>query len=125
MAPWSGLGALTRVPVGVLCSQSETRRMLEQLMQEIVALSRVRRIDLPQKLIAETLNFLEHLPPDSTASMQRDIMAGRPSELASQNGAVVRMGKEDGVETPLHTFVYHSLLPLERRARGDLQFAIN
>jgi len=34
------------------------------------------------------------LPEDATSSMQRDIAAGKPSELESQNGAVVRMARE-------------------------------
>jgi 2-dehydropantoate 2-reductase len=49
--------------------------------------------------------------------MQRDVMAGRPSELESQNGAVVRLGREVGVATPLHAFIYHSLIPMELQAR--------
>ncbi|MFO7741708.1 MAG: ketopantoate reductase C-terminal domain-containing protein, partial [Anaerolineae bacterium] len=63
---------------------------------------------------------IDGLPPDGTASMQRDVMAGRPSELESQNGAVVRLGREAGVETPLHAFIYASLLPQELRARGEI-----
>jgi 2-dehydropantoate 2-reductase len=51
--------------------------------------------------------------------MQRDIMDGRPSELEAQNGAVVRMGREAGVPTPVHAFIFASLLPMERRARSD------
>ena len=54
--------------------------------------------------------------------MQRDIMAGRPSELETQNGAVVRLGQRTGVPVPLHTFIYRSLLPLELRARGEVPF---
>jgi 2-dehydropantoate 2-reductase len=48
--------------------------------------------------------------------MQRDIMAGRPSELESQLGVVVRLV---GVEVPLHTFLYACLLPQERKAHGE------
>jgi hypothetical protein len=36
---------------------------------------------------------------------------------------LVRLGDEVGVATPLHAFLYHSLLPQELRARGQLQFA--
>jgi len=50
-------------------------------------------------------------------------MAHRPSELESQNGAVVRLGQKAGIETPVNSFLYASLLPLEMRARGELQFA--
>ena len=57
-----------------------------------------------------------------TSSLQRDIGAGRPSELEAWNGAVVRLGREAGVATPLNDFLYHSLLPLELKARGELEF---
>jgi 2-dehydropantoate 2-reductase len=45
---------------------------------------------------------------------------GRPSELEAQTGAVVRMGRESGVPTPTHDFIYASLLPLELKARSRI-----
>jgi 2-dehydropantoate 2-reductase len=86
--------------------------------------ARARGIDLPEESIPQTMRLIDGLPPGGTASMQRDIVAGRPSELESQNGAVVRLGQEVAVPTPLHAFIYDSLLPLELRARGQLQFAL-
>jgi 2-dehydropantoate 2-reductase len=50
--------------------------------------------------------------------MQRDIAAGRTSELEAQTGAVVRFGRKTGVPTPIHDSIYSELLPLEQRARG-------
>ena len=86
-------------------------------MQEIEAVAQARNIRLPSNVTPETLSFIDQLPPDGTASMQRDIMAGRPSELETQNGAVVRLGQMADVAVPLHTFIYHSLLPQEQQAR--------
>jgi 2-dehydropantoate 2-reductase len=45
---------------------------------------------------------------------------GRPSELEAQLGAVVRLGREVGVDTPVCETLYAALLPSELRARGDL-----
>jgi len=120
IAAWSGLGALTRAPIGLIRSQPETRSMLMQALEEIQTVAVAHRVALPHEAIAETLAFIDGLPPQGTASMQRDIVAGRPSELASQNGAVVRLAREAGVEVPLHTFIYRSLLLLEMQARGEL-----
>ena len=50
--------------------------------------------------------------------MQRDVMEGRPSELEAWNGAVCRLGARAGVDAPVHSFTYHTLPPMERRARG-------
>jgi 2-dehydropantoate 2-reductase len=119
IASWGGLGAVTRAPIGVIRSQPETRQMLQQSLCEIHAVAVAHRVPLPDRAIAETLEFIDTLPPHGTASMQRDIIEGRPSELAALSGAVVRLGREAGVEVPLHTFIYHSLLPLESRARGE------
>jgi 2-dehydropantoate 2-reductase len=116
IAAWSGMGALTRSPIGLIRSQPETRQMLLQALQEIHAVAVAHHVALPREAIDETLAFIDGLPPQGTASMQRDIIAGRPSELASQSGAVVRLGREAGIEVPVHTFIYQSLLLLEMQA---------
>jgi 2-dehydropantoate 2-reductase len=69
--------------------------------------------------VAQTLAFVDGMPADATASMQRDIIQGRPSELEAQVGAVVRLGERLGVAVPAHQMIYAVLLPLERRARGE------
>ena len=40
----------------------------------------------------------------------------------AQIGAVVRFGRDACVSVPINEFIYHSLLPLELKARGELQF---
>ncbi len=119
IAALSGVGAVTRAPIGVIRSLSDPRRMLVQAMEEIAAVASARGIGLPPDAVQQTLAFVDGLPPEGSTSMQRDIMAGRPSELSSQSGAVVRMGRESGVEVPLHAFIYQSLLPMELEARGE------
>ncbi|HSF80721.1 MAG TPA: 2-dehydropantoate 2-reductase [Anaerolineales bacterium] len=122
IAAISGVGAVTRAPAGVLRQVPGARGFLEEAMQEIYTLALAREINLPDGIVAKTLAFVDSLPPGVTASMQRDIMEGRPSELASQNGAVVRMAAQMGVAAPVNAYLYHSLLPQEMRARGELQF---
>lgn len=119
IAAISGVGAVTRAPVGDFRSVPETRQMLEAAIQEVVAVARARGINLPPDAAERTLAIIDGLAPSVTASMQRDIMEGRPSELGAQNGAVVRMGLEVGVPTPTHAFIYASLLPQELKARGE------
>jgi 2-dehydropantoate 2-reductase len=119
IAAWSGLGALTRSPIGLIRTQPETRAMLQQALKEIHAVAVAHQVALPEQSIAETMAFIDSLPPQGTSSMQRDIIAGRPSELGSQNGAVVRLAREARIEVPVHTFIYQSLLLLEMQARGE------
>jgi 2-dehydropantoate 2-reductase len=122
IAPWSGIGAVTRAPIGVIRSLPETRALLEHAMEEISLLARARKIAMEREAIHHAMAFIDTLPYEGTASMQRDIMAGRPSELDAQNGTVVRLGKGAGVATPVNGMIYSSLLPLERRARKEVNF---
>ncbi len=119
---WSGLGAVTRAPLGVWRSLPETRQMAENALQEIIRVAQAHDIALPENPMPATMKMYDSFPPHITSSMQRDIVEGRPSELEAQIGAVVRFGKEVDVATPLNNFIYATLLPAELQARGDLQF---
>ncbi len=122
IASFSGIASITRAPVGPIRSTPETRRILQDVMEEIFAIARARKIALKDNAVEVTMGVIDRLPAEGTASMQRDIMEGRPSELASQSGAVVRLGAEVGQPAPLNSFIYASLLPMELRARGELAF---
>jgi 2-dehydropantoate 2-reductase len=117
-----GVGAVTRAPMGAFRSVPESRRLLKDAMREVVEVARARGVPIRDEVVAERMGFVDGLEPHGTSSMQRDILAGRRSELEEWNGAVVRLGREAGVETPAHAVIYAALLPQELRARGELSF---
>jgi 2-dehydropantoate 2-reductase len=118
IAPFSGVGAVTRMPAGELLGAPETRRMLEDAVQEVFDLARACGVALRGDSVERTMRFADALPGDATASMQRDILEGRPSELEAQTGAVVRLAAKVGLPVPVNRRIYARLLPSERRARG-------
>jgi 2-dehydropantoate 2-reductase len=122
IAGWGSVGAVTRAPVGVLRSRPETREMMRSAMEEIYAVAKARGVALERNVVDKTMHGIDGLSENGTASMQRDITSGRPSELEMQTGAVLRLGQEAGVDTPVNRFLYYSLLPMELRARGDVAF---
>jgi 2-dehydropantoate 2-reductase len=113
----SGVGSVARQPMGVVRSVPETRDLLRAAVEESTAVGRARGVPLAADLPARVMEMIDRTGPATIPSMQRDIMDGRPSELESQNGAVVRMGLELGLPTPTHGFLYAALLPQEIAAR--------
>jgi len=109
IASVSGVGALAGAPIGVVRTNPEWRSLLRQAMAEIEAVARARGVALAPDAVERALAFADRLAAESTASMQRDLAAGRPSELEAQNGAVVRLGLESGVATPVHEHLYSTL----------------
>ena len=118
IASFSGVGAIANAPAGILRTDPELRAQMLRAMEEIYALAHARNIKLPSNSIETVMAGVNALPEDATSSMQRDIAAGKPSELESQNGAVVRMARESGVEVPTHELIYAKLKPLEEKARA-------
>jgi 2-dehydropantoate 2-reductase len=118
--PWGTVAAAARVPAGPLRSVPETRALLVAAMREVIAVGRARGVAVPDAAIERTLARLDAVGPDTTVSMQRDLAAGRPSELEDQPGALVRMAREAGVPAPVHEALYAALLPQERAARGTI-----
>ena len=117
IASFSGVGAMANAPAGIIRSDPKWRTQILKAMEEIYTLAHARGIKLPPDSIETVMRAVDALPEDATSSMQRDIAAGKPSELEAQNGAVVRMAHEIGVSVPTHTLIYESLKPLEDEAR--------
>jgi 2-dehydropantoate 2-reductase len=118
IAPMSGIGALTRVPVGVWRADSAIRALVTDALREIVALAAARGITLGDDAIEKTWQRYDSLAPESTSSLQRDVMEGKPSELDVQLGAIVRLGHESNVAVPVNEMLYRVLSPQERLARS-------
>lgn len=120
IASVGGVGGVTRVPIGVIRAVRESKQLLRRAMEEIAGLARAYDVPLGEKEIAEAWKFVEGVPPGTTASMQRDVMDGKPSELREMSGAVVRLAHARKVDVPVHEFVYSALLPGEMKARGEI-----
>lgn len=118
IASFSGIGAMANAPAGVIRADKNWRAQMLSAMEEIYALAHARGVQLPADTVTTVVAAVDALPEDATSSMHRDIAAGRPSELESQNGAVVRMARENGIDVPTHSLIYETLRPLEEKARA-------
>ncbi|MBI3161168.1 MAG: 2-dehydropantoate 2-reductase, partial [Chloroflexi bacterium] len=116
----SGVGAVTRQPVGGFRSIPESRAMLKRALEEVVLVANARGVGLSEVSVQSMMERIDQLQADVTASMQKDIMEGRPSELESQTGAILRMAHAADMSVPTHEFIYASLLPQEKKARDGL-----
>jgi 2-dehydropantoate 2-reductase len=114
--PMGTVGAVTRVSLGEMRSIPETRALLDDCLAEVRALAVASGVPLDEAAVARTWKRYDMLPADTYASMQRDLMAGRPSEFELQTGSVVRLARALGVPTPVHAVLYAALLPATRVA---------
>ncbi len=72
------------------------------LVQECAAVGRAEGAQLPDDIADTTVALIQSHPPNGTTSMLVDRRAGRKLETEVITGAVVRLGKRHGIETPLN-----------------------
>ena len=88
----------------------DARKMFCDAMEEALAVGLAKGIDLSDNLAQESLEYIDGLP-DFQNSMHGDYENGRATELDALSGAVIRLGKQIGVATPIHNLLYSVLLP--------------
>ena len=117
IASFSGITSVTRAPAGPVMACAESRSLLQRAMREVEAVACAQGIQLDADVVASNMDFCDKMSPETTASMQRDVLAGRRLEYDALNGAVVRAGQVTGISTPIHEFIWTCLKVIDSMAR--------
>src|SRR5680860_285943 len=118
IATISGIGGLTRVPIGKIRESDYLFEVMKNSALEIMAVANAKNVALSLEHVDKIFEMISNQPPQTTASTQRDIMDGKPSELQNFNGYIVNEGTRLSVPTPVNRFIYECLLPMENDVRN-------
>jgi len=113
------MGALTRSVLGVMREDKYIRNILLSTANEIISIGQAIGVNISDKDIEACFKVIDKIDYDTTMSLKRDMMEGKPSELDNFNGYIVKKGDELGIDTPVNDFIYYSLKPMEERARKN------
>ena len=111
LSVFSGMTAVTRCPIGVLRDDPDLAALWQAAVLEAIAVARAKGIHLPAGTLDDTMSAVQTIPAATKSSLLEDLERGRPLELPWLSGAVVRIGREAGVETPIHRFIATVLKP--------------
>jgi 2-dehydropantoate 2-reductase len=105
----SAMTSLTRLPLGAIREDPDTRALTKQIMSEVVAVGKAKAVNLDSDLADKLLERLDGMPREMVASMLGDLERGNRLELPWLSGGVVEMGKQLGVATPANGFIVAAL----------------
>ena len=108
----AGVTSAARTRIREFIQYSEGLELFTAAMREVEEVGRAKGVNLPEGLVEHSVEFIRRFP-DFQNSMHADFEHGRPTELEALNGAVVRMGHETGIPTPVNQFIYAVLAPLK------------
>lgn len=112
MCGMAGLTTLYQRPMGEILGEPELRETFEAIVRECEAVARAEGVVLPDDFFAKRMTYAERIDPSAMSSMSRDFARGKPIELETFNGSVVRRGEAAGVDVSTNRAVYESISAL-------------
>lgn len=105
VSPMAACGLYYHVSAGEVQVTGEARDTFVKLMKEVDALAVAMGVPFLVDIVTTNLQILDSLSPTASTSMQRDIYAGKASEIDGLIYEVVRMGERYCVPTPTYEMI--------------------
>lgn len=105
VSPMAACGLYYHVSSGEVQKTGEARDTFVKLMKEIDALATAMGVPFQVDVVSVNLQILDTLSPTASTSMQRDIYAGKSSEIDGLIYEVVRMGEKYQVPVPTYEMI--------------------
>ncbi len=102
IATMSAACGLARASVGPVRNAPLGRLLIERALREVLDVARARGVAIADDDEAKMLAFVDSLGEAIKPSFLLDVESGGPTEIDDLSGAVSRLGRQAGVETPVH-----------------------
>ena len=109
VSPQGAAGLYYNTTIGAAQAPGEIRDCFAGLIREISDLADAMGIGFGEDIVPVNLKITDSSDPRVTTSMQKDVAAGRQSEVDGLIYEVVRMGERYGVKTPLYSMIAEEL----------------
>ena len=103
--------ALSRLTQGEILASAETMDLVFEAMKEVERVGRSKGVNIQHLEREKVIEGIRRFDPNTRSSLYYDLVNERPMEIEALNGTVVRLGKDEGVPTPIHQTIYAALLP--------------
>lgn len=110
ISPVATLTAYLDASIGSILYSPDNLELLNSLLKELKAVAEAKGIQLDADIIQQNLKLMASVPENSTSSMHSDYLVGKPTEVESLTGYVVKLGQKLQVPTPVYAMMYKALL---------------
>ena len=116
---YNAISALGRAQYHRAGGNHWTRELMIKVTEEALEVARAAGVRLPDVDMVETVLKISDSMANATSSTAQDLARGKPTEIDSLNGYLVRRGAELGVPTPVNQTLHALVKLLEESARPN------
>jgi 2-dehydropantoate 2-reductase len=103
---YNAISALGRSPYAAMTANPQVRETMRQVAKEVIAVASAAGVRLPPGDAVDATIRLADSMPGQISSTAHDLARGRPTEIDSLNGYIVRRGQQLGVPVPVNQALY-------------------
>ena len=107
------VSAILHKTFGQMQKSPKIRKLLENIMLEVVEIAKAKGVKNTQTMIDEAFNSFDKMIPEGKTSMLQDIEAGRKTEVEMFAGTVIKMGEKYNIPTPYNKFLKEMIEAVE------------
>ena len=119
--PLNALGALLKIPYGLLGEKESTREIMEAIVNEVFSVMRAMGYETHWEnkhvYLEEFYGKLLPSTYEHESSMLQDLRAGKVTEIEAINGVVVREGEKRNIAVPYNIMVTNFVQFLQDKGR--------
>jgi 2-dehydropantoate 2-reductase len=111
--------ALLGADMGPVRRHPDGPGILGDAIREVGLVARTRGVSFDDAAEEHVMGVLAGFPDDFHPSLIHDLNSGRPTEIDALNGAIVRMGREAGIQTPVAAATVRAIAQWGKEPPGD------
>lgn len=104
--PFAGLTAMHRQTIGEILSKPATTRAYEACLVEAIEVAKKNGVRLDDDIFDTVMATTKNTTPGAKSSLLIDIETGRPTEIETLHGTLLRLAKEKGIDVPVNEEIY-------------------
>lgn len=109
ISPFATITSWLDLTIGEILKSEEYKELLENLIDEICFIARVKGLSFPLDVKQSILIKMAQVPFETLSSMHNDFRRAHKTELEALTGSVIRYGNELNVHTPYYDKIYFDL----------------
>lgn len=105
ISSFASCGAYYDITAGEMQQEGKYRETFRELCEEIKQIGNKLELGLDIDITEANLKILDSFPPDTAASMQRDMKEGKKTEMDGLVFEAVRLADKFGVDAPVYSMI--------------------
>ena len=111
----SALTGVLQVPMGYIATDEYAWSMAVTLIKEAMAVAKAMGLEFNEDEMIERVKNTSLGSPEGRTSIYTDLSKGRPTEVNTISGAVVKAGEKMGVPVPSHKMIVNMVHAMENK----------